>query len=82
MFFLPVSLCQKSKTARARVQQELKDREEVERGLSLIKSWIQDSRELLLNPTTDMDLLTQELEVTYQAQISHCTFSGKHILAV
>lgn len=77
--FLSASLLQKSKTGRARVQQELKDREEVERGLSLVKSWIQDSRELLLNPTADMDILTQELEVTHQAQISHCTFSGAHL---
>lgn len=28
-----------------------------------MKCWIQDSRELLLNPTADMDILTQELEV-------------------
>lgn len=39
------------------------DREGVERGLSLVKSWIQDSRDLLLNPTSDLDVLTQELEV-------------------
>lgn len=76
--FLSASLLQKSKTGRACVQQELKDREEVERGLSLVKSWIQDSRELLLNPTADMDILTQELEVIHQAQISQYTFSGTH----
>lgn len=67
VFFLSTSLLQKSKTGRVRVHQELKDREEVERGLSLVKSWIQDSRELLLNPTADMDILTQELEVAHQA---------------
>uniref|UniRef100_A0A4W4DR26 Spectrin repeat containing, nuclear envelope 1b n=1 Tax=Electrophorus electricus TaxID=8005 RepID=A0A4W4DR26_ELEEL len=52
-------------SCRGRVQQELKDREDVERGLSLVKSWIQDSRELLLNPTADVDILTQELECTW-----------------
>ncbi|TSO25166.1 Nesprin-1 [Bagarius yarrelli] len=65
------SLLQKSKTGRAHVQQELKDREEVERGLSLVKSWIQDSRELLLNPTADMDILTQELEAMHGELIVH-----------
>ncbi|MCJ8736789.1 hypothetical protein PDJAM_G00016450 [Pangasius djambal] len=65
------SLLQKSKTGRARVQQELKDREEVERGLSLVKSWIQDSRELLLNPTADMNILTQELEAMHGELIAH-----------
>lgn len=57
------SLLQKARTGKTRVQQELLDREGVERGLSLVKSWIQDSRELLLNPTSDLDILTQELEV-------------------
>jgi len=57
------SLLQKARTAKTRVHQELSDREGVERGLSLVKSWIQDSRELLLNPTSDLDILTQELEV-------------------
>lgn len=57
------SLLQKARTGKTRVQQELSDREDVERGLSLVKSWIQDSRELLLNPTSDLDILTQELEV-------------------
>lgn len=57
------SFLQKARTGKTRVQQELLDREGVERGLSLVKSWIQDSRELLLNPTSDLDILTQELEV-------------------
>lgn len=57
------SFLQKARTGKTRVQQELSDREGVERGLSLVKSWIQDSRELLLNPTSDLDILTQELEV-------------------
>uniref|UniRef100_A0A673K6N1 Uncharacterized protein n=1 Tax=Sinocyclocheilus rhinocerous TaxID=307959 RepID=A0A673K6N1_9TELE len=58
----------KARTGKTRVQQELSDREGVERGLSLVKSWIQDSRELLLNPTSDLDILTQELELITHRQ--------------
>ncbi|KAG1946578.1 nesprin-1 [Pimephales promelas] len=65
------SLLQKARTAKTRVHQELSDREGVERGLSLVKSWIQDSRELLLNPTSDLDILTQELEVMHGELITH-----------
>uniref|UniRef100_A0A672YLM6 SYNE1 n=1 Tax=Sphaeramia orbicularis TaxID=375764 RepID=A0A672YLM6_9TELE len=43
--------------------QELRDREEVEKELSVVKTWIQETRELLLNPTPDIDSLLQELEV-------------------
>ncbi|XP_073726049.1 nesprin-1 isoform X5 [Misgurnus anguillicaudatus] len=65
------SLLQKAKAGKSRVQQELTDREGVEKGLSLVKSWIQDSRELLLNPTSDLDILTQELEVMHGELITH-----------
>ncbi|KTF86539.1 hypothetical protein cypCar_00031778, partial [Cyprinus carpio] len=65
------SLLQKARTGKTRVQQELSDREGVERGLSLVKSWIQDSRELLLNPTSDLNILTQELEVMHGELITH-----------
>lgn len=57
------SLLQKTRANLSRVQQELKDREGVERELSHVKTWIHQSRELLLNPTADLDLLLQELEV-------------------
>lgn len=52
-----------SRTKRAQAAQELRDREEVERELSVVKAWIQETRELLLNPTPDLDTLLQELEV-------------------
>ncbi|XP_056332552.1 nesprin-1-like isoform X5 [Danio aesculapii] len=65
------SLLQKARAGKSRVQQELSDREGVERGLSLVKSWIQDSRELLLNPTSDLDILSQELEVMHGELITH-----------
>lgn len=68
------SFLQKARTGKTRVQQELSDREGVERGLSLVKSWIQDSRELLLNPTSDLDILTQELEV--KKKMKQCLVSN------
>lgn len=45
------------------MQQELREREEVEKELGLVKGWIQDTRGLLLSPTADLDSLLQELEV-------------------
>lgn len=45
------------------MQQELKEREEVERELGLVKTWIQDTCGLLHSPTADVDSLLQELEV-------------------
>lgn len=62
-FFLFVSLLTQSRTKRAQAAQELRDREEVEKELSVVKAWIQETRELLLNPTPDIDSLLQELEV-------------------
>lgn len=57
------SLLTQSRTKRAQAAQELRDREEVEKELSIAKAWIQETRELLLNPTPDIDSLVQELEV-------------------
>ena len=37
----------------------------MERELSHVKTWIHQSRELLLNPIADLDLLLQELEVSH-----------------
>lgn len=37
----------------------------MEKELSVVKAWIQETRELLLNPTPDIDSLLQELEVYY-----------------
>lgn len=41
----------------------MREREEVEKELGLVKGWIQDTRGLLLSPTADLDSLLQELEV-------------------
>lgn len=57
------SLLTRSRAQRANAVQELRDREEVEKELSIVKAWIQETRELLLNPTQDIDSLLQELEV-------------------
>lgn len=63
MYCFAFSLLTQSRTQRAHAVQELKDREEVEKELSVVKAWIQETRELLLNPTQDIDSLLQELEV-------------------
>lgn len=57
------SLLTQSRTKRAQAAQELRDRDEVEKELSVVKAWIQETREVLLNPTPDIDSLLQELEV-------------------
>lgn len=57
------SLVLQVRGSRAQVQQELREREEVERELGLVKGWIQDTRGLLLSPSSDLDSLLHELEV-------------------
>lgn len=57
------SLLLRVRASRAQVNQELREREEVEKELGLVKGWIQDTRGLLLSPTADLDSLLQELEV-------------------
>lgn len=58
-----LSLLLQVRSSRAQVQQELREREEVEKELGLVKGWIQDTRGLLLSPTADLDSLLHELEV-------------------
>uniref|UniRef100_A0AAV2JAL2 Calponin-homology (CH) domain-containing protein n=1 Tax=Knipowitschia caucasica TaxID=637954 RepID=A0AAV2JAL2_KNICA len=65
------SLLTQSRTKRAQAAQELRDREEVEKELSVVKTWIQETRELLLNPTLDIDALLQELEIVHGDVISY-----------
>ncbi|XP_077587652.1 nesprin-1 [Stigmatopora nigra] len=54
-----------SRTKRAQAAQELREREEVERELGVVKAWIQETRELLFNPSPDIDSLLQELETVH-----------------
>ncbi|XP_055088334.1 LOW QUALITY PROTEIN: nesprin-1-like [Periophthalmus magnuspinnatus] len=64
------SLLQQVRASRAQVQQELREREEVEKELGVVKGWIQDTRGLLLSPTADLDSLLQELETAHGEVIS------------
>lgn len=70
------SLLTQSRTKRAQAAQELRDREEVEKELSVVKAWIQETRELLLNPTPDIDSLLQELEVYLPLKVQYVQFRG------
>lgn len=63
------SLVLRVRASRAQVHQELREREEVEKELGLVKGWIQDTRGLLLSPTADLDSLLQELEVGHDMYI-------------
>nr|XP_057913481.1 nesprin-1 isoform X6 [Doryrhamphus excisus] len=65
------SLLTQSRTKRAQAAMELRDREEVARELSVVKAWIQETRELLYNPTPDIDALLQELEVVHGDVITY-----------
>ncbi|CAJ1078482.1 nesprin-1 [Xyrichtys novacula] len=64
------SLMLRVRGSRAQVHQELKEREEVEKELGLVKGWIQDTRGLLLSPTADLDSLLHELETAHGEVIS------------
>lgn len=57
------SLLSRVRVSRTLVHQELREREEVEKELGLVKGWIQDTRGLLLSPSADLESLLQELEV-------------------
>ncbi|TWW68818.1 Nesprin-1 Enaptin KASH domain-containing protein 1 [Takifugu flavidus] len=59
------------RSSRSQVQQELREREDVEKELGLVKGWIQDTRGLLLSPTADLESLLQELEVGYNAMYAN-----------
>lgn len=45
------------------VKQELKEREEVEAEINIVKSWIQETKEYLLSPDVEVDTQLQELQV-------------------
>ncbi|XP_029942908.1 nesprin-1-like, partial [Salarias fasciatus] len=64
------SLLTQTRTKRNQAAQELRDREEVEKELSVVKSWIQETRDLLLNPSPDIQAVLQELEVVHADVVS------------
>lgn len=63
------------RSSRSQVQQELREREDVEKELGLVKGWIQDTRGLLLSPTADLESLLHELEVGYNAGYANINYA-------
>lgn len=61
---------QKVKKGMKMVKQELKECEEVEAEINIVKSWIQETKEYLLSPDAEVDIRLQELQV-YQISKSH-----------
>ncbi|XP_010123998.1 PREDICTED: LOW QUALITY PROTEIN: nesprin-1-like, partial [Chlamydotis macqueenii] len=53
---------QKVKKGVKMVKQELKEREEVEAKLNIVKFWIQETKEYLLSPNVEVDTQLQELQ--------------------
>lgn len=45
------------------VKQELKEREVVETQINLVKSWVQETKKYLGNPTIEIDARLEELQV-------------------
>ena len=45
------------------VKQELKEREVVETHISSVKSWVQETKDYLGNPTIEIDAQLEELKV-------------------
>lgn len=45
------------------VKQELKEREVVETQINSVKSWVQETKEYLGNPTIEIDAHLEELQV-------------------
>lgn len=60
------------------VKQELKEREEVEAEINIVKSWIQETKEYLLSPDAEVDIRLQELQVY---QISKSQFLSTFLSA-
>ncbi|NXF38127.1 SYNE1 protein, partial [Nyctibius bracteatus] len=56
------NMLQKVKKGVKMVKQELKEREEVEAEINVVKSWIQETKEYLLSPDVEVDTQLQELQ--------------------
>lgn len=54
------------------MKQELKEREEVEAEINIVKTWIQETKEYLLNPDVEVDTQLQELQVYQIYQFLNC----------
>ncbi|XP_009945808.1 PREDICTED: nesprin-1-like, partial [Leptosomus discolor] len=62
---------QKVKKGVKMVKQELKEREEVEAEINVVKSWIQETKEYLLSPDAEVDTQLQELQSLLGEVITH-----------
>lgn len=62
---------QKVKKGMKMVKQELKEREEVEAEINIVKNWIQETKEYLLSPDAEVDIQLQELQVHQICLLSH-----------
>ncbi|XP_078239370.1 nesprin-1 isoform X9 [Pogona vitticeps] len=62
---------QKVKRSAKVVKQELKEREEVEKEINKVKSWIQEAKEYLLNPTIEVDIQLEELQTLVNEATVH-----------
>lgn len=73
---------QKVKKGMKMVKQELKEREEVEAEINIVKSWIQETKEYLLSPDAEVDIQLQELQVGHICQLLNCNVYLHFILLV
>uniref|UniRef100_A0A674GBE8 Spectrin repeat containing nuclear envelope protein 1 n=1 Tax=Taeniopygia guttata TaxID=59729 RepID=A0A674GBE8_TAEGU len=62
---------QKVKKGMKMVKQELKEREEVEAEINIVKSWIQETKEYLLSPDAEVDIQLQELQSLFGEATTH-----------
>ncbi|XP_075718991.1 nesprin-1 isoform X3 [Rhinoderma darwinii] len=62
---------QKVKKSKKLVEQELKERENVEKELNIVKAWISDTKDTLRNSTSEGDTQLEEFQVLCQELNSH-----------
>lgn len=56
------------------VKQELKEREVVETQINSVKSWVQETKEYLGNPTIEIDAQLEELQVQNSSYSLYSSF--------
>ncbi|PIO02913.1 hypothetical protein AB205_0113040, partial [Aquarana catesbeiana] len=62
---------QKVKKSKKLVEQELKEREDVEKELNAVKAWIKDTKANLLNPASEMDMQIEDWQSLQKELNSH-----------
>ncbi|XP_063773938.1 nesprin-1 isoform X14 [Pseudophryne corroboree] len=66
-----LNMQQKVKKSKKLVEQELKEREEVEQVLNVVKAWIRETKDNLSIPAAETDVQLEELQVLHQELNSH-----------